>query len=192
MSPRRPDPPFRLEAQSKGYFGPGPGDWSPPVPAGIFLDSSIVVYLETYGEQIWDNAAPDPALPEQQRRQIEALRVLMALADRAGLAFAVSPEVARQTGGRYVADIAAHWQEARLVWGIQDRGLAPMTVVATLPFRDQLVLAEAYRSGCEVVLTNDLKWLRPRHRRTIAALGMEAHTPETLYEKLRPWLALWL
>jgi hypothetical protein len=155
MSPRRPDPPFRLEAQSKGYLGPGPGDWSPPVPAGIFLDSSIVVYLETYGEQIWDNVAPDPALPAQQRRQIEALRVLMALADRAGLAFAVSPEVARQTGGRYVADIAAHWQEARLAWGIEDRGLAPMTVVATLPSRDQLVLAEAYRSGCEVVLTND-------------------------------------
>ncbi|MGD0862070.1 MAG: hypothetical protein ABSA21_04850 [Candidatus Limnocylindrales bacterium] len=192
MSPRRSDPPFPLEGESNGHFGRAPGHWSSPLPAGIFLDTSIVVYLETYGEEIWDNTAPDPALPEQQRRQIEALRVLMALADRAGLAFAVSPEVARQTGGRYVADIAAHWQEARLAWGIEERGLAPMTVVATLPSRDQLVLAEAYRSGCEVVLTNDLKWLSARHRRTIAALGMEAHTPETLYEKLRPWLALWL
>src|SRR5665811_19743 len=167
MSPRRPDPPFRLEAKSKGHFGPEPGDWSPPIRAGIFLDSSIVVYLEKYGEQIWECTAADPALPEQQRIQIEALRILMALAGRTGLAFAVSPEVARQTGGRYVADVAAHWQEARLAWGIEDRGLAPVTVVATLPSRDQLVLAEAYRSGCEVVLTNDLKWLRPRHRRCL-------------------------
>src|SRR5664280_1135514 len=119
MSPRRLDPPFRLEAESQGHFGPNPCDWSPPLPAGVFLDSSIVVYLEKYGEQIWDNTAVDPALPEQQRRQIEALRILMALAGRAGLAFAVSPEVARQTGGRYVGDIAAHWQEARLAWGIE-------------------------------------------------------------------------
>ena|ERR1035437_7661897 len=84
MSPRRPDPPFRLEVQSQGYFGPNPGDWSPPLPAGVFLDSSIVVYLEKYGEQIWDNTDADPALPEQQSRQIEALPILMALAGRAG------------------------------------------------------------------------------------------------------------
>jgi hypothetical protein len=49
-----------------------------------------VVYLEKYGEQIWGKVAADPVLPEQQRRQIEALRILMALAERAGLAFAVS------------------------------------------------------------------------------------------------------
>ena len=120
MSPRRSEPPFRLEAQSQGHFGPNPGDWSPPLPAGVFLDSSIVVYLEKYGEQIWDNTDADPALPEQQRRQIEALRILMALAGRSGHAFAVSPEVARQTGGRYVADIAAHWQEARLAWALRN------------------------------------------------------------------------
>ena len=67
-----------------------------------------------------------------------------------------------------------------------------MTLVADLPAKDRLVLAQAYRSGCEVVLTNDLKWMSLTHHRTIAALGMEAHTPETLIESLRPWLSLWL
>jgi len=67
-----------------------------------------------------------------------------------------------------------------------------MTIVATLPPKDQLILAQAYRSGCAVVLTNDLKWMRPSHRRTIAALGMSVHTPQSLLEELQPWLALWL
>lgn len=177
---------------SKERFGPEPGEWHPPIPAGIFLDTSIVAYLETYGGQIWEGEPIDPALPSQQVRQIQAMRVLMALAERAHLAFAVSPEVVRQAGGTYVLGIADHWREAREEWGIEERGLAPMTVVATLPAKDQLVLAEAYRSGCEVVLTNDLKWTKPLHRRTIAALGMEAHTPESLVEDLRPWLPLWL
>lgn len=181
-----------MVGQGKGTFGPEPGDWAPPVPAAIFLDTSIVAYLETYGEQVWEGAEIPPTLPDQQRRQIDALRTLMALGDRAGLAFAVSPEVIREAGGKYVLEIAEHWREAREAWGIEDRGLAPMTLVATLPRKDQLILAQAYRSGCEVVLTNDLKWTRPLHRRTIAALGMEAHTPESLIDALRPWLALWL
>jgi predicted nucleic acid-binding protein len=67
-----------------------------------------------------------------------------------------------------------------------------MTVVASLPPKDQLVIAQAYRSGCDVLVTNDLQWMRARHRTTIAALGMEAHTPETLVEALSPWLGLWL
>lgn len=67
-----------------------------------------------------------------------------------------------------------------------------MTLVAKLPAKDQLVLAQAYRSGCEAVLTNDLAWLRASHRRTIAALGMEAHTPETLLHAIEPWLGLYL
>lgn len=177
---------------AKGRFGPEPGEWHPPIPAGIFLDTVIVVYLETYGGQVWENEPIDSALPAQQVRQLEALRVLMALAGRAPLAFAVSPEVISQTGGRYVLDIAEHWQVAREELGIEERGLAPMTLVATLPSRDQTVLAQAYRSGCEVVLTNDLQWTKPKHCRTIAALGMVAHTPESLVEELRPWLALWL
>jgi hypothetical protein len=177
---------------SRGRFGPEPGEWHPPIPAGIFLDTSIVAYLETYGAQVWDRAAIDESLPVQQIRQLEALVVLMALADRAQLAFAVSPEVVRQAGGHYARDIADHWRDAREAWGIEERGLAPMTVIATLPKKDQLVLAEAYRSGCEVVLTNDLKWTRPLHRRTIAALGMKSHTPESLVAELRPWPSLWL
>jgi len=42
------------------------------------------------------------------------------------------------------------------------------------------------------VLTNDLQWTKPKHRRTIAALGMVAHTPESLIEELWRWLSLWL
>ena len=178
--------------QGKGTFGPEPGDWAPPVPAAIFLDTSIVIDLDTYGEQIWDGVAIPTTLAEQLRRQIEALTTLMALASRAGLAFAVSSEVIREAHGRYVLDIAEHWQEGREALGIADRGLPPMTLVSDLPRKDQLVLAQAYRSGCEVVLTNDLRWMRRTHRRTISALGVEAHTPETLVAALRPWLALWL
>lgn len=178
--------------RAMGTFGPEPGEWHPPIPSGIFLDTSIVAYLETYGAQVWNGEPIDDALPHQQVRQLQALRVLMALGERAHLAFAVSPEVIREAGGRYASDIVDHWRAAREEWGIEERGLAPVTLVATLPAKDRLVLAQGYRSGCEVVLTNDLQWTKPLHRRTIAALGMEAHTPESLLESLRPWLALWL
>ena len=62
-------------------------DWRPPIPAVIFVDTSIVLDLERFGEHIFDGAPLGPILPDQQRRQIEALRVLMALVDRAGLAW---------------------------------------------------------------------------------------------------------
>jgi hypothetical protein len=101
----------------------------------------IVAYLETYGAQVWEGEPIDPVLPDQQVRQLEALRVLTAVADRAQLAFAVSPEVINQAGGTYVLNIAQHWQDAREAWGIEERGVAPMTLVATLPRRDQAVLA---------------------------------------------------
>jgi hypothetical protein len=167
------------------------GPW---LPAGVFLDTSIVAYLVEHGTTIFESQPIDPGLSEQQQRQIEALRVLMRLTDRAGLAFAVSPEVIRQRAGcgHYVLDIADHWAIAREEWGIEERGLAPMTLVATLPTKDQLLLAEAYRSGCEVVLTNDLKWTRQKHNRTLAAMGLVAYTPEGLLDRLKPWLGLWL
>jgi predicted nucleic acid-binding protein len=165
---------------------------TPPVPYGIFLDSSIVIYLEKYGEQIFDGVAVDPALPSQLQEQLEALRVLMMLTFRAGLAFAVSPAVIDEVGSQYVRDVASHWQQAREDWGITERGPAPMAVVSSLPKGDQTVLAQAYRSGCEVLLTNDLRWLKPAHHRTLAALGLDAYTPAGLVEFLQPWLGLWL
>lgn len=168
-------------------------DWRPPIPAAIFLDTSIVAYLENFGGHIFDGAPLEVTLPAQQQRQVEALRVLMALVDRAGIALAVSPEVIREArGGPYVQELAAYWVESRQAWGIDDRGLPPMTIVASLPAKDQLVLAQAFRSGCEAVLTNDLRWTAPKHRRTIAALGMRVYTPEQLLIEVRPWLALWL
>lgn len=184
---------LRSSAMSRpGRFGPDPGDWRPDVPAGIFLDTVIVAYLENFAEVIFEGAPIDPAVPQQQARQLEALRLLMAIAGRAGFAFAVSDEVARQAGGHYVRDIAEHWEAARVALGIEERGLAPVTLVAELPKRDRLILAQAYRSGCEVVLTNDLQWVRQLHRTKIASLGMEAHTPESLIERLEPWLGLWV
>ena len=176
-----------------GYSRRDMEDWRPPIPAAIFLDTSIVLDLDRFGEHIFDGAPLGPNLPDQQRRQIEALRVLMALVDRAGLALAVSPEVIREArAGPYVRELAAYWDEMRRAMGIEERGLAPMTVVARLPPKDQLVLAQAFRSGCEAILTNDLQWTRRTHRRTIAALGMSVYTPEELLEEVRPWLALWL
>lgn len=167
-------------------------DWAPPVPGVVFLDSSVVIDLDRYGDYVWDGGELPDRLPAQQRMQIEALRILMALVARAGIACAVSSQVVRESKGQYVREVAEHWLAVRDAWELQDRGLPPMTVVATLPKKDQLVLAQAYRSGCQVILTNDLQWMRQTHRRTIAALGIETHTPVTLLEALRPWLSLWL
>lgn len=41
---------------------------------------------------------------------------------------------------------------------------------AELP-KKSLVIAQAYRSGCEVVLTNDLKWMSAMHRRSLRRLA---------------------
>jgi len=104
----------------------------------------------------------------------------------------VSPAVVAQGPTWYAYEVAEHWRLARETWEIEERGLAPMTLIGTLPRTDQVILAEAYRTGCEVVLTNDLKWVKPKHAKTIAGLGMAAHTPESLVTYLRPWLGLWV
>jgi hypothetical protein len=49
-------------------------------------------------------------------------------------------------------------------------------------------LRKAFRSGCEAILTNDLRWTKPKHRRTITALGMNVYTPEQLLEEGTPSL----
>jgi hypothetical protein len=178
--------------RGSGTYGPEPGDWAPPIPAAIFLDSSVVIDLDAYGSAIWDGEPLPRTMPDQHRSQVEALRVLMVMVERAGIACAVSPEVVREAHGDYVLMLADHWDEARVAMGVGDRGLPPMTLVADLPPKDRLVIAQAYRSSCEVVLTNDQQWMRAKHRRTLAALGIEAHTPVSLLDAVRPWIALWL
>jgi hypothetical protein len=180
-----------VAGQGKGTFGPEPGDWRAPLPPAIFLDSSVVIYLEKFAGNIWDGILLPTSVGEQLARQIASLRVLVVLADRADILFAVSDEVVRQVGGSFVAELSDRWRQARHEPG-QDPGLPLMTLVGDLPMNDQLVIAQAYRSGCGVILTNDLRWIGPKHRRTIAAIGLEAHTPESLLAALEPWLALWL
>lgn len=63
--------------QGGGTYGPGPTDWSAPLPVGVFLDSSVVAYLERFADVVWEGAALSNDVPDQLRRQIDALRVLM-------------------------------------------------------------------------------------------------------------------
>jgi hypothetical protein len=60
---------------------------------------------------VGEEPVPD-SVPPQLVLQIAALRVLMALTERAQLAFAVSEEVIRQAHGTYLLDVADHWQLA--------------------------------------------------------------------------------
>lgn len=146
-------------------------DWRPPIPEVIFLDTSVVLDLEDFGEHVFDCTPLELTLPDQQRRQIEALRMAMTLVDRAGIALAVSPEVIREErAGPYVRELAANWHLMRSAWGVEERGLAPMTVVATLPPKTNLCWLRLFGPAAKAILTNDLQWTRLKHRRTITAL----------------------
>ena len=175
------------------------------IPRRIFLDSSTLQALQSYGGFLYEN---EPLLPgdrihRDQRgvAKLEALRCIMLVAARAPFEFALSEnsfaEVKRRGDTRYLQwayDVLDHWLSC--VEGSKDTGTTGATGTAIdsvsygyLGAGDRALLKDALSFGCDAFLTMENKLPRNAdHLRS--TLGIRVVSPIEMWEVLQPWAAL--
>jgi hypothetical protein len=175
------------------------------IPQRIFLDSSVLQALQSYGGFIYENEALDSGDHIHQDPagvdKLEALRSIMQVAERAPFEFALSDnsflEVTQRGDPRYLQwayDVLDHWlvciEESRSPTG--DAKIAALIDSESYNYLgagDRALIKDALLLGCDSFLTMENKLPRNADhiRRT---LGLRVLSPLDMWELLRPWAAL--
>jgi hypothetical protein len=175
------------------------------IPRRIFLDSSALQTLQTYGGFLYEN---EP-LPREDRShrdskgvlKLEALRFIMQVAERAPFEFALSNnsflEVQGKGDSRYLQwayDVLDHWlaclDESEEPCG-NPAALAAIDSNSHdyLGAGDRALLKDAIALECDAFLTMETKL--PKNAGHIErTLGIRVLSPIEMWESLQPWAAL--
>ena len=175
------------------------------VPRRIFLDSSALQTLQTYGGFLYENE-PLPLgncirRDPQGVAKLDALRIIMQVAERAPFEFALSSnsfaEVHQRGDARYLRwayDVLDHWL-ACLEASEQPQG-DPQALAAIdstsydyLGSGDRALLKDALARECDAFLTMENK-LPKCSEHIHKTLGIRVLSPVGMWEILRPWAAL--
>jgi hypothetical protein len=177
------------------------------IPRRIFLDSSALQVLQSYGGFLYENEALDAA--DRIHRdpagvdKLMALRCIMKVAERAPFQFALSHnsflEVTRRADARYVQwahDVLDHWlaclEEAPSP--AVDLKIAAMTDTSSYNYLgtgDRALIKDALLLGCDSFLTMENKL--PKNADHIrSTLRIRILSPLDTWELLQPWAALFL
>jgi hypothetical protein len=178
------------------------------IPARIFLDSSTLQTLQTYGEFLWENCEINGN--DRIRRipdgieNLEALQNIFIVNNRAQFEFALSENSLIEVEARghhsylqWAYDVLDHWQAC-----LDSYDEAPFTNEGThlatrldgpsfgyLGNKDRLLIQDAVRIECDAFLTMERRL--PRNAAHIQReLGIRVVTPIQLWENLRPWVGL--
>lgn len=175
------------------------------MPQRIFLDSSTLQTLQTYGGFLYEYEVLDGS--DRIHRdplgvsKLEALRNIMQIAERAPFEFALSEnsfvEVSRRDDHRYLQwayDVLDHWlvcfEESG--WAAGDAELAALVDTPSYSYLgagDRALIKDAILLGCDAFLTMENKL--PRNANHIRkTLGLSVLSPLDMWEILRPWAAL--
>jgi hypothetical protein len=175
------------------------------IPQRIFLDSSALQALQTYGEFIYENVelSPNDRIHRDSLgvAKLEALRWIMQVAERAPFQFALSDnsfaEVEPRGDWRYLCwayDVLDHWH-ACLEGSGESHGdptaLAKINSSAMnyLGAGDRALLRDAVLFECDAFLTMENKL--PRNAEHVRRMtGIRVLSPIDMWEILRPWAAL--
>ena len=175
------------------------------IPRRIFLDSSILQTLQDYGGFLYENeplGVTDSIHRDPKGiAKLEALRLIMQVAERAPFEFAVSSnsfvEVQRKGDSRYLQwayDVLDHWLAC-----LEESGEAhgnPETLAAInlssygyLAEGDRALLRDAIALECDTFLTMENKL--PKNAGHIErTLFLRVLSPIEMWEYLQPWAAL--
>jgi len=175
------------------------------IPRRIFLDSSVLQALQDYGGFLYENE-PLTVTDRIHRdpkgiAKLEALRLIMQVAERTPFEFAVSSnsfvEVQRKGDPRYLQwayEVLDHWlaclEESGRPYG------NPETLAAInsssygyLGEGDRALLSDAIALECDTFLAMENKL--PKNAGAIErTLGLRVLSPIGMWEYLRPWAAL--
>jgi hypothetical protein len=175
------------------------------IPQRVFLDSSILQTLLRYGGFLYENEPVNAADKIWQNphgmANLEALRDIMHVNERAQFQFALSPnslsEVDRKKDSTYLRwayDVLDHWEvcieESGYDYGSPEvASLLDGKEFGYLGNGDRVLLKDAILLGCDGFLTFENRLPRNAahlERRT----NLRVFTPTSMWEVLRPWAAL--
>ena len=175
------------------------------LPRRIFLDSSALQTLQSYGSFLYDNEPlPHTARIIEDSRglaKLEALRNIMLVAGRAPFEFALSEnsfaEVERKGDPRYLQwayDVLDHWLTCLADSQEHAENAAAIAAIDSdsysyLGVGDRVLLKDALSLGCDTFLTMENRL--PKNAAHIQkTLGIRVLSPIEMWEILQPWAAL--
>ena len=182
------------------------------LPRRLFLDSSTLQRLESYGEFIYDGGRID----ENDRiwsvpngiDEIEALREIIFVGQRACFELVVSNNSFREVAdsGRvlyltWAHEVLGYWEG--LLCNYADYGVAPFSgrgeelaqKLETANFgymsaKDALLVRDAVLLECDAFLTMDVK-LAKNSGHIESELGLKLLSPSAYWNLIQPWAALY-
>jgi hypothetical protein len=175
------------------------------IPQRVFLDSTILQTLLKYGEFLYENVPVDEADRIWQNphgmANLEALRDILHVNERAHFQFALSPsslaEVGRKNDSAYLRwayDVFDHWEvcieESGYDFGCPEvANLLDGKEFGYLGSGDRLLLKDAILLGCDGFLTFENRL--PRNAAHLERRAdLRVFTPTSMWQVLRPWAAL--
>lgn len=179
------------------------------LPGRVFLDSSTVQTLHTYGTYIWEN----DELSDTDRinripdgiENLEALRKIFIVVQRAGFEFAISEHSLTEAAAhasdpgllRWAYDVLDHWLACEEESGGATEESEELSQrlndskFGYLGDGDKHLIRDAIRLRCDSFLTMERKL--PKNARHIhKELGLRVMTPKQHWDLLRPWASLWI
>jgi hypothetical protein len=174
-------------------------------PRRIFLDSSTLQHLQTYGGFLYDYEELDSEARIHRDvlglAKLQALRVIMRLAERAPFEFALSAksfaEVRRRCNLSYLSwayDVLDHWSACLEASGEPRGNPAALAQIDSdsmnyLAAGDRALLRDAVAFECDAFLTMENKL--PKNADHIRRmLSLRVVTPIGMMEILEPWVGL--
>jgi hypothetical protein len=179
------------------------------LPGRIFLDSSTVQTLRTYGEFIWENQFSDDDdrifnIPDGIEN-LESLRYIFMVAGRVDFGFAISDRSLIEAAAHvddpgllmWAYDVLDHWLVCEEESGgareesVKRAELLNDSMFGYLGAGDRQLISDAVRLGCDAFLTMERKL--PKNARHIQqTVGIRVMTPKQFWELLKPWAPLWI
>jgi hypothetical protein len=160
-----------------------------------------------YGEAVFENCSisSEDRLHSvtQGIQNVEALRFIMAVAERAPFEFALSRNSFREVEAkndagylRWAYDVLDHWEACAEISGIPDPSSTRAASVTRSKFgylssKDALLIRDALALGCDSFLTMEQRL--PRMQSDLEGkLGIRVLSPTAFWEVLKPWAGLFL
>jgi len=175
------------------------------LPSRIFLDSSILQNIHTYGEFIWDNVEMD--ISEQIKGNIESLKSIMMVMIRANFEFALSNnsirEIQEKNDSHYLQwayEVLDYWincikayRESKSFTGKGENILRQLNEkeFGYLSRKDKALMFDTIALECQVFLTMDIRlWKNKKHLES--KINIKILQPYEYWELLRPYASLWV
>lgn len=180
------------------------------IPGRVFLDTCIVNFMLDHGEQIHDGASLS-LVAANDVADVEALRHLMAVGQRAMWQLAISPftysEIARTRSEGRRRDLHTWFQELWQYWRstvesnsdlpsfieaeeIRVRMLTSDYLTCLPDVADRVLLSDALVYRCDLFCTRDRRTIL-KHRADLHELPIEIVSPTEWWARIRPYAAMW-